>query len=128
VLSGGFSPGRARNCAASVAAFWSINWWPAAGIDKHRLVPLVSGYRLPRVWRWKRPNRPSVEWSQAHAFTPVPRPDGRNWGWPSAYELSDGQPCSQRRNGAGWLLASATSIPYPLLLAGSVSALAQLRR
>jgi apolipoprotein N-acyltransferase len=125
VLSGGFRQ-EGEELRSSLLRFAVGAQEPEGWIDKHRVVPLGEWVPLAGLLRWSGLSAVGgVEPGPASRL--LERPAGPV-GVAICYELSDGSAlATASRDGARWLLASANLDPYPALLQGQFSALAQLR-
>ena len=125
VLSGGFRQ-EGEELRSSLLRFAVGAQEPGGWIDKHRVVPLGEWVPLAGLLRWSGLSAVGgVEPGPASRL--LERPAGPV-GVAICYELSDGSAlATASRDGARWLLASANLDPYPALLQGQFSALAQLR-
>ncbi|MFM7266901.1 MAG: nitrilase-related carbon-nitrogen hydrolase [Cyanobium sp.] len=125
VLSGGFRQ-EGEELRSSLLRFAVGSLEPEGWIDKHRVVPLGEWVPLAGLLRWSGLSAVGgVEPGAASRL--LERPAGPV-GVAICYELSDGSAlAAASRQGARWLLASANLDPYPALLQGQFTALAQLR-
>ena len=125
VLRGGFRQ-EGEELRSSLLRFAVGAQEPEGWIDKHRVVPLGEWVPLAGLLRWSGLSAVGgVEPGPASRL--LERPAGPV-GVAICYELSDGSAlATASRDGARWLLASANLDPYPALLQGQFSALAQLR-
>ena len=125
VLSGGFRQ-EGEELRSSLLRFAVGAQEPEGWVDKHRVVPLGEWVPLAGLLRWSGLSAVGgVEPGPASRL--LERPAGPV-GVAICYELSDGSAlATASRDGARWLLASANLDPYPALLQGQFSALAQLR-